>query len=243
MPRMLFEDAAAARTGPSFARRRGLSVPASMAVHALVLAAFLVVQIVGPVSLPPLPSPALRAWVVSIAAMPETAVPRPRRQAPVEAVQAAAAGAPVEAPQGIEPETGVEVSAEMLAAVTRDTSGLAAGVETGLPDAPVVVPPPPPIEPVRPGGHIEMPARVVYVAPVYPPVAQAARLEGLVIIEATIDPSGAVVGARVLRSAPLLDDAALAAVRQWRYTPTLLNGVPVPVILTVTVQFKIRDAL
>jgi len=72
-------------------------------------------------------------------------------------------------------------------------------------------------------------------------VAQAARLEGIVIIEATISSSGRVVDARVLRSSPLLDEAALAAVRQWRYTPTLLNGVPVPVIMTVTVQFTIKD--
>jgi len=171
--------------------------------------------------------------------VPEIVVARPRRQAPVEVAQAASAAAPVEAPTGIQRETGVEVAAEALAEVTRDTAGLVIGVETGLPPEPVP-PPPPPIEPVRPGGQIEMPERVIYVAPVYPPVAQAARLEGLVIVEATIDPSGNVVDARVLRSAPLLDEAALAAVRQWRYTPTLLNGVPVPVILTVTVQFKIR---
>jgi len=238
MPRNLFEDAAAPSV-TSFVRRRGLSVPASMAVHAVVLFVFLVAPLVAPLRLPPLPSPALAAWVVSIAAVPEIVVARPRRQAPVEVAQAASAAAPVEAPTGIQRETGVEVAAEALAEVTRDTAGLVIGVETGLPPEPVP-PPPPPIEPVRPGGQIEMPERVIYVAPVYPPVAQAARLEGLVIVEATIDPSGNVVDARVLRSAPLLDEAALAAVRQWRYTPTLLNGVPVPVILTVTVQFKIR---
>ena len=46
------------------------------------------------------------------------------------------------------------------------------------------------------------------------------------------------IDARVLRSQPLLDGAALAAVRQWRYTPTLLNGVPVRVLMTVTINFK-----
>ena len=59
------------------------------------------------------------------------------------------------------------------------------------------------------------------------------------IIEATIGVDGRVVNARILRSVPLLDDAALDAVRQWEYTPTLLNGVPVPVIMTVTVQFTL----
>jgi protein TonB len=61
-----------------------------------------------------------------------------------------------------------------------------------------------------------------------------------VIIEATIGPSGKVADAKVLRSIPLLDNAALDAVRQWVFTPTLLNGVPVPVIMTVTVQFTLQ---
>ena len=60
------------------------------------------------------------------------------------------------------------------------------------------------------------------------------------IIEATIGPTGNVQDAKVLRSIPLLDDAALDAVRQWEYTPTLLNGIPVAVIMTVTVDFRLQ---
>ena len=71
-------------------------------------------------------------------------------------------------------------------------------------------------------------------------MAQAARVEGVVIIEATIDVNGRVQDAKILRSIPLLDTAALEAVRRWQYTPTLLNGVPVPVIITVTVNFKLK---
>ena len=78
------------------------------------------------------------------------------------------------------------------------------------------------------------------VAPVYPEEARQARVQGIVIIEATIAADGRVQSARVLRSLPLLDEAALAAVRQWVYTPTLLNGVPVPVIMTVTVMFRLN---
>ena len=59
------------------------------------------------------------------------------------------------------------------------------------------------------------------------------------ILETVIGTSGGVDGVRVLRSIPLLDDAAIEAVRQWRYTPTLLNGVPQPVIMTVTVNFEL----
>jgi protein TonB len=77
------------------------------------------------------------------------------------------------------------------------------------------------------------------VSPVYPSIAQSARVQGVVIIEATIGPDGLVQNARVLRSIPLLDDAALSAVRQWEFTPTLLNGSPVPVIMTVTVNFQL----
>ena len=74
----------------------------------------------------------------------------------------------------------------------------------------------------------------------YPAIAQAARIQGVVIIEATIDINGRVQDARILRSIQQLDGAALDAVRQWQYTPTLLNGMPVPVIITVTVNFKLN---
>jgi len=75
------------------------------------------------------------------------------------------------------------------------------------------------------------------VNPAYPPIAQSARVQGVVILEVVIDEQGRVADAKILRSIPLLDQAALDAVRQWEYTPTLLNNVPVAVIMTVTVQF------
>jgi protein TonB len=65
-------------------------------------------------------------------------------------------------------------------------------------------------------------------------------VQGVVILEAIIGPAGAVTEVKVLRSVPLLDDAAIAAVSQWQYTPTLLNGVPVPIIMTVTVNFTLQ---
>ena len=95
-------------------------------------------------------------------------------------------------------------------------------------------------QPVRAGGNIPTPTKIKDVRPVYPPDAIQARIQGVVIIEATIGKDGAVEKARVLRSIPLLDPAALDAVRQWRFTPTTLNGEPVPVIMTVTVQFSLQ---
>jgi protein TonB len=64
-------------------------------------------------------------------------------------------------------------------------------------------------------------------------------VEGVVILEAVLDENGNVKSVRVLTSKPLLDDAAIRAVRQWRYTPTLLNGIPVPVLMTITVNFQL----
>ena len=101
-------------------------------------------------------------------------------------------------------------------------------------------PPPPPTAPVRVGGNIKPPTKTRDVRPVYPPIAQSARVSGMVIVEATIGADGKVKDAKVLRSIPLLDQAAIDAVKQWQFTPTLLNGVPVPVIMTVTVNFTLQ---
>ncbi len=90
---------------------------------------------------------------------------------------------------------------------------------------------------VRVGGQIKPPTKIKDVKPVYPAIAQSARVSGVVMIEATIGEDGKVVDAKVVRSIPVLDQAALDAVRQWEYTPTLLNGVPVPVVVTVTINF------
>jgi protein TonB len=147
--------------------------------------------------------------------------------------------APVEAPSEIKPETGLENFERNAGIDGGIVGGVAGGISGGIPEPPPP-PPPPPAAPVRVGGNIKPPAKVKHVNPTYPPIAQSARVQGVVIIEATIGPDGAVKDARVLRSIPLLDASALEAVRQWQFTPTLLNGVPVPVIMTVTVQFTLQ---
>jgi protein TonB len=127
--------------------------------------------------------------------------------------------------------------------------GVPLGVADGIPinglASPALLPSPPPAPAppatYRPGGVIREPRKLVDVAPLYPDIARAARVEGLVILEATIDERGFVIDARVLRSVPLLDAAALAALKQWRYTPTLLNGTPVRVLMTVTFRFSLGD--
>ena len=96
-------------------------------------------------------------------------------------------------------------------------------------------------EPFRIGDGIRSPAKIVNVNPVYPPEAREARVQGVVILEATISRTGEVSDVEVLRSVPLLDEAAVAAVRQWRYEPTLVDGEPVSILMTVTMNFQLRD--
>jgi protein TonB len=98
---------------------------------------------------------------------------------------------------------------------------------------------PKPSGPVRVGGKISEPKKLRNIAPVYPEVAKSARIQGVVVLEATIDPSGRVDNVRVLRGIPMLNEAAMDAVKKWVYSPTLLNGTPVPVIMTVTVNFTL----
>ncbi len=94
--------------------------------------------------------------------------------------------------------------------------------------------------PQRVGGDIVPPTKLVHVAPVYPEIARMARVSGVVVLDCTIDPGGNVVDVRVLSGNPLLTPSAVAAVSRWSYTPSRLNGVPVSVLMTVTVHFDLK---
>lgn len=71
----------------------------------------------------------------------------------------------------------------------------------------------------------------------YPEEARAAGVSGMVVVEIVVDAQGDVRSARVLRSIPQLDEAAVGAVKQWKFVPTVQEGVAVPVVMTVTVNF------
>jgi periplasmic protein TonB len=79
------------------------------------------------------------------------------------------------------------------------------------------------------------------VSPAYPPLARDARIGGTVVVDAVIDDHGNVVQARVVSGHPLLIDAALKAVLQWKYEPTTLNGQPVSIELQVQVHFNLNS--
>lgn len=107
-----------------------------------------------------------------------------------------------------------------------------------VPEQDIFAPAPAPDKVLRVGGAIKPPVKTVDVRPVYPPDALAARVEGVVILEAKVGVDGSVDEARVIKSIPLLDQAAIDAVKQWKFVPTLMNGVPTAVIMTTTIEFK-----
>jgi TonB family protein len=132
----------------------------------------------------------------------------------------------------------------------RPPAGLIGDTRAGAPPPPTAPPPAPPPPsgvdrapaPIRVGRNIAPPVKTKDARPVYPAIARTAKVQGVVILELSVDADGRVSESRVIRSLPLLDQAALDAVRQWEFTPTLLNGVPTPIIMTVTVNFTLAES-
>ena len=150
--------------------------------------------------------------------------------------------APVEEPAAIADDIGLENTGTAVADLAGFEYGIEGGVVGGVVGGLETAPPPPPPDPPKPvriGGNITPPRLVHRVNPEYPPIAQTAQIEGIVILEATVDTSGGVDEVRVLRSHPFLQQAAIRAVEQWRYEPLVLNGQPMPFVLTVTVSFSV----
>jgi TonB family protein len=94
---------------------------------------------------------------------------------------------------------------------------------------------------VRVGGQVSPPRKIIDVKPIYPAEAQQKRISGIVILDATLGVDGRVSDVRVVRSVPALDEAAKEAVRGWQFTPTLIDGVPTPIIMSVTVSFTLNS--
>ncbi len=146
--------------------------------------------------------------------------------------------APVEIPTEVVPEEGLDLGVEGGAPGGVEggvPGGVVGGVVGGLPEAP----PPPPSRPLRAGVDVREPRRVKNVAPVYPSIAVESHLQGVVVLECEIDARGHVDKVKVLSGNVVLVTAAVDAVRQWVYTPTLVNGVPVPIVMNVTVTFEL----
>jgi periplasmic protein TonB len=219
----------------------------SFVTHIVVIGAALLGSVVAPETMPRLMKRISPPILASIVPPHDVQLPpvQPKRAAVKSSSTVTAAtvvdianAAPLVVPNGVAPESGFEAfgSPGAVLGVT-DGLGGAKNLETFAP------PPPPPDAPKRPlilHAGIAIPRKVVDVAPIYPDLARAIRAQGTVIVEATIDERGNVIAARVLRSVNLLDDAALTAVRQWKFMPARLNGEAVPVLMTVTVNFRLQ---
>lgn len=218
------------------------TIPLSIAAHAVILGGLVVVPLMATGVLP---SPqSMMMYVAPPVVPPPPDLPAPAPPPPVATPLPVAipnpASVPLVEPPRINPEpVGAPAPPTMSTLATGPATSF--GVPAGTGTAPVFTAPPPPItKPLPIGGQIKEPAKIHHVAPVYPAIAQSAKIFGMVIIEATIGRDGTVTETKVLRSVALLDKAALDAVRQWRFTPTLLNGVAVPIVMTVMVNFELR---
>jgi len=185
-----------------------------------------------------LPVPHDSSTFVNVVVTPP-AVPPPAARPRVEPVSNPDA-APLAAPEGVHAEVDRPRMTDIAEPVPDGfVGGIGGDAGLALPGEPPPPQPLPSLAPARVGGDIKPPRKIGDVVPVYPQIARAAHVSGVVIIEATIDEAGTVRDTRVLRSIPLLDAAALEAVRQWRFTPTVLNGQVIPIVMTVTVNFRL----
>ena len=125
--------------------------------------------------------------------------------------------------------------------------GVLGGIISSLPAAAPPPPPPPapkpkpPAAPIRVGGNVQQANLIRQPKPVYPPLAKAARVQGTVKFEAEIGKDGTIQNLKMISGPPLLVQAAMQAVQQWQYKPTLLNGEPVVVITTIDVNFTLSQ--
>lgn len=219
------------------------SVPISIGLHLVALLLVLIIPLVADVSLP-------RVWVdlpdyVRLAPMPPPPAVTLREPSPSPQVNPGPAvnRAPTEAPPTIEPEGPERPPAgppvDVPTSATGVPGGLGLGPGTGS-SVMMPVPDPPRPGPVRVAQLPIAPRKIAHAAPLYPEIALRARVEGTVVIEAVLDPTGRVTQLRVIKSVPTLDQAALDAVRQWRYTPSVYGGQPVSVLMTITIRFTLQ---
>jgi protein TonB len=220
---------------------------ASAGLHALVLAAALVLPLLARQPVPERAEGVHAFFVEPLNLAPPPPPPPPPASTSARAVVRAARPpvgsdalrAPDLVPTQVVPEQGLDLGVEggVPGGVEGGVpGGVVGGVIGGLPEAPA----PPLARRVQAGKDVRAPRKLRDMAPAYPQAARLARLQGVVVVECVIDERGRVQSAAVVKGVPLLDEAALDAVRQWVYAPSLLDGVPVEVVLTVTVTFRLR---
>ena len=244
MPRDLFSVSSAGRPSPRSTRL----LPISIALHVVLACGVVIAPLLAVGDLPDVPSKRTTALLATATPLPEITVrlerpravpsPNPPTAVPPPLVtDTPTPGRTLIGPSGdVVPD--LEYGPPAISGVgTVDAIGTPGPGPTGPPAADVG--PHPGSGPLRVGGDIERPRKIRDVVPEYPAIARQAGIQGRVVIDAIIGPDGRVTRAVIRESRPLLDQAALAAVRQWVYTPTRLNDIPVAVIMTVEVRFTL----
>jgi protein TonB len=255
---VIFKDLPA--TFPETNRYKKPSVVSSLVFHGFLILGIVVIPLLIPQALPkrellvtivaPLPPPPAAPLPPAV----QPAATQRKAESVVRPITAEVLVAPTVVPKVVVPvveppvaPAGIGVAGGLPGGVSGGVLGGAlSGISVVAPPsfAPPPPPPPPapapvaiPAGPIRVGGMVKEPRPIKMVPPVYPPLASRAHVSGIVVLEATLTREGTVGEIRIVSGNPLLTEAAIRCVKQWRYEPTLLNGTPVAVILTATVRF------
>ena len=251
-------------TIPHKQKRKPRAIAAAALIQVGLVSAIILVQMVMPEKLgefqllttlymaapPPPPAPLSAAppqhHAAQKAAVAQTSTPKVVEQEP-EPVDKTAFTAPVTVPKDIAKIVDAGPPGGTAGGVRGGVSGgvpggVAGGLLGGVLGAAGNVPPPPaPPAAVRVGGNVKEPKIVHIEQPKYSPEAKRARVEGVVILEATLTPQGNVDKVKVISGPALLVESAVEAVSHWKYEPTYLNGQAVPVILTARITFSLSN--
>ncbi|MFQ5927839.1 MAG: energy transducer TonB [Terriglobia bacterium] len=231
------------------ARRRQRRNPWAYAISLLLQTIVLGLMILIPLLYTEaLPKQVLLSWVAAPPPPPPPPPPPAEVQRIVRKVSLMEAGklrAPRKIPERVEiikEEQVPTATVGVVGGVPGVAGGQLGGVIGGVIGSIPVAPPPPPEPPkrIRVSSGVQSARKIHHVRPVYPPLAKQARIRGTVRLEAIIAKDGTIQNLTVISGHPLLVQAALDAVSQWRYEPTLLNNEPVEIQTFIDVIFKLN---
>jgi len=235
----MFEDSTFESNGRIRTRSRAWMI-AALALNSSILFALILIPLIYPEALPR----QFMTFLMEAPPAPAAISEPPHQPAHASAATTAVYQDPFEAPRQIPPGIFIARQREEAPDTNVATFDSGGSVTGAIPDgfghqpAPRVVPDVPK-GPTRVPSSIAAGLLIRKVVPPYPPLAKATHADGTVVLAATISKDGTIINLRVVSGPPMLQQAALDAVSQWRYRPYLLNGQPVDVETTVNVIFTL----